>query len=40
MLGGIVSRFASPTQDGMKHPEMHKNVSEKKFLLEVKKKFV
>ncbi len=26
MLGSIVSRLASPTQDGMKHPEMHKKV--------------
>ena len=37
MLGSIVSRLASPTQDGMKHPEMHKKAKVRKKM-EVKKK--
>ena len=40
MLGNIVSRLASPTQDGMKYPEMHKKVKVRKHFLEVKKNWV
>ncbi len=32
MLGSIVSRLASPTQDSMKHPEMHKKVKARKIV--------
>ncbi len=32
MLGSIVSRLASPTQDGMKHPEIHKKVEVRNLL--------
>ena len=38
MLGGIVSRVASPTQDGMKRPEMHKKVKVRTNSFGVKKK--
>ena len=38
MLGSIVSRLASPTQDGMKYPEMDKKkVKVRKKNLELKK---
>ena len=39
MLGSIVWHLASPTQDGMKHPEMYKKVKVRKNFLEVKNTF-
>ncbi len=37
MLGSIVSHLASPTQDGMKHPEMHKKWKPEKIFWRWKK---
>ncbi len=37
MLGSLVSHLASPTQDDMKHPEMHKKSESEKTIFWVKK---
>ncbi len=39
LLGSIVSCLASPTQDGMKHPEMHKKGESKNNFFGGEKKF-
>ena len=40
MPRSIVWRLASPTQDSMKHPEMHKKVKVRKKILKVKKIYI